>query len=209
MKTIKLTLFAVLFATSMVYGQKFAYVDTEYILSHIPEYNEAQKKLDEISAQWQAEIEKKYAEIDKLYKAFQAEHMLLTEEMKKKREEEIIKKEREVKEFQKQKFGYEGELFRKRKELVKPIQDKVFDAVQKVAEEKAYGIIFDKSSSNVTMIYTNSKLDESDKIIRQLGYNPGEVINKEAEKKKEETPVTPDQDTDLKNIKKEQPIKRQ
>jgi outer membrane protein len=208
MKTIKLALITVLLSTATVFGQKFAYVDTEYILSHIPEYSEAQKKLDEISAQWQAEIEKKYAEIDKLYKAFQAEHMLLTEDMKKKREEEIIKKEREVKDFQKQKFGYEGELFRKRKELVKPIQDKVYDAVQKVAEEKAYGVIFDKSSSNVTMIYTNSKLDESDKIIRQLGYNPGEVINKDAEKKKEAAPEAPAPDGNLKDVKKEQPIKR-
>lgn len=204
MKTIKLTMLALIISAGMAYSQKFAYVDTEYILSHIPEYNEAQKKLDEISAQWQAEIEKKYAEIDKLYKAFQAEHMLLTEEMKKKREEEIIKKEREVKEFQKQKFGYEGELFRKRKELVKPIQDKVFDAVQKIAEEKAYGIIFDKSSSNVTMIYTNSKLDESDKVIRELGFTPGEIKNKEDERKDED----PAKDTELKNVKKEQPIER-
>jgi len=191
MKKLKITCLILLLSFTISFAQKFAYVDTEYILQHIPEYSEAQQKLDDISAQWQSEIERKYAEIDKLYKAFQAEHILLTEEMKRKREEEIIKKERGVKDFQKQKFGYQGELFRKRQELIKPIQDKVYDAVQKIAKERALGVIFDKSSSNVTMIYTNPKYDESDRVIRALGYTPGEINKKEDDRSDETKEVKP------------------
>lgn len=181
MKKIILLSFAFIFADMFGFAQKFAYVDTKYILEHIPEYRAAQEKLDQYSIQWQAEIEKKYEEIDKLYKGFQAEQILLTEEMKKKREQEIIQKEREVKEFQKQKFGYQGELFKKRQELIKPTQDRVYDAVQTLAKEKTYAFIFDKSS-DVVMIYTNSKYDESDKIIIALGYTPGETGKQEKDK---------------------------
>ena len=120
--------FVLLFAVAAFIGgtvnaQKFAYVDTDYILENIPSYSEAQKELDATSLRWQKEIEAKYAEIDQLYKAFQAEQVLLTDEMKKKREDEIIHKEKEAKEFQKRKFGVDGELFKKRQELIKPIQD--------------------------------------------------------------------------------------
>jgi len=128
---------------SLTFAQKFAYVNSEYILDNITEYKAAQQKLDDISLLWQKEIENKYSEIDKLYKAFQAEQILLTEEMKKKRENEIISKEKEVKEFQKQKFGFEGELFKKKQELVKPIQDKVYAAVKQLAEAGSYAAIFD------------------------------------------------------------------
>lgn len=152
--------------------QKFAYVDSEYILKHIPEYAAAQKQLDDLSVQWQKEIDKKYEEIERLYKAYQAEQVLLTEDMRKKREQEIVDKEKAAKEFQKLKFGYEGDLFKRRQELIKPIQDKIFDAIQKFAEEGSYGIVFDKTSELI-MLYASSKLDKSDDIVTALGYKPG------------------------------------
>jgi outer membrane protein len=159
------------------YAQKFAYVNSQYILDNIPEYKAAQQQLDQISAQWQKEIEAKYAEIDKLYKAYQAEHILLTEDMRRKREEEISNKEREAKDYQKQRFGYEGDLFKKRQELVKPIQDKVYNAIKKLAEEKGYAFIFDKSS-DLIMLYASSKFDLSDDVLISLGHKPGAAEKK-------------------------------
>lgn len=155
-------------ATS-AYAQKFAYVDTEYILANIPEYKQAQGELDKVSVNWQKEIEAKYAEIDKLYKAYQAEQILLTEEMKKKREAEIVGKEKEVKDLQKQRFGVDGDLFKKRQELVKPVQDKVYNAVKEIAGKQAYAIIFDKSGE-LTMLFTNPKYDKSDEVLEAMGY---------------------------------------
>lgn len=153
-------------------AQKYAYVDTDYILNNIPEYKSAQQQVDNLSVQWQKEIEAKYAEIDKMYKAFQAEQILLTEEMKKKRENEIIVKEKEVKEIQKARFGVDGELFKKRQELVKPIQDKVYNAIKQLAEKGTYAVIFDKASG-ATLLYTNPKFDKSDDILLSLGYKKG------------------------------------
>jgi outer membrane protein len=164
-------IFAVLFATNVAtFAQKTGYVDTEYILSKIPEYKAAQTELDNISVQWQKEIEAKYAEIDKMYKAFEAEQILLTEDMKTKREQDIATKEKEVRDIQKQRFGIDGELFKKRQALVKPIQDKVYNAVKSVAEKGAYSIIFDKASSSVTMLYSSPKLDKSAAVLKLLGY---------------------------------------
>ena len=152
-------------------AQKFAYVDSEYILGNITEYNEAQTKLDDISKGWQKEIETKYKEIDQMYKNYQQEQVLLTEEMKQNRQKEIEDKEKAAKELQKKYFGFEGDLFKKRQELVKPIQDKVYDAIAKVATTKAYDFVFDKSSGAV-MLYTNAKFDISDDVVKQLGYTP-------------------------------------
>jgi outer membrane protein len=149
------------------FAQKFGYVDSDYILNSIPEYKSAQQELDKVSADWQKEIEGKYTEIDKLYKAFQADVVLLTDEMKKKRENEIINKEKEVKELQKAKFGVDGELFKKRQELVKPIQDKVYNAVRVVAEKAGLAIIFDKGG-DLTMLYTNTKYDKSEDVLKYL-----------------------------------------
>ncbi len=148
---------------------KFGYVDTDYILGQIPEYKAAQSELDKTSIQWQKEIETKYTEIDKLYKAYQADAILLTEDMKKKRENEIINKEKEVKDLQKQRFGVDGELYKKRQELVKPIQDKVFNAIKAVAEKSALGFVLDKSGQ-VSILYANSKYDKSDDVLVYLGY---------------------------------------
>jgi outer membrane protein len=171
MKKLILTFFA-FFAVLTASAQKFGWVDTEYILNSIPEYKAAKGELDKVSSDWQKEIEAKYAEIDKLYKAYQAESILLTDDLKKKRENEIVNKEKEVKDLQKQRFGVEGELFKKRMELVKPIQDKVYNAVKTVAEKAGLAVIFDKNS-DLTMLYTNPKYDKSEDVLTYLGYNKG------------------------------------
>ena len=162
----------VLFLSFTMQAQKFAYIDTEYILGKIPEYQEAQKQLDALSEQWQKQVEKKYEEIDKMYKDLQAEEILLTESMKNKREEDIIKKEQEAIDYQKSKFGVNGELFKKRKELIKPIQEKIYKAVQETANVGKYSIIFDKASS-ATMVYSNPRYDKSDDILKRMGIKPG------------------------------------
>lgn len=148
---------------------KFGYVDTDYIMGEIPEYKAAQSELDKTSVQWQKEIDTKYAEVDKLYKAYQADAILLTDEMKKKRENEIINKEKEVKDLQKQRFGVDGELFKKRQELVQPIQDKVYNAIKAVADRRGLGFVMDKSGQ-VSLLYANPKYDISDDVLVYLGY---------------------------------------
>ena len=148
---------------------KFGYVDTDFIMGQIPEYKAAQSEMDKTGVQWQKELEAKFSDIDKLYKAYQADAILLTDEMKKKRENEIINRETEAKELQKQRFGVDGELFKKRQELVKPIQDKVYNAIKVVAEKKAMGFILDKSGQ-VSILYANSKYDISDDVLTYLGY---------------------------------------
>jgi outer membrane protein len=155
---------------STAVAQKIGYVDTEYILNQIPEYKAAKAELDKASADWQKEIEGKYAEIDKLYKTYQAEQILLTDDLRKKRENEIVNKEKEAKDLQKQRFGTDGDLFKKRMELVKPIQDKVYNAVKTVAEKGGLAIIFDKAS-DMMMLYANTKYDKSDDILVFLGYS--------------------------------------
>lgn len=149
-------------------AQRFGYVDTEYILDMMPEYRSAQKQLDQIADDWQKEMEKMQAQIDKMNKDYMAEQVLLTEDLRKKREEEIKAREKELKDFRSKKFGYEGELFKKRQELVKPIQDKVFDAVQKVAKQNALDFIFAKSGELI-MLYSNARYDKSDEVLSELG----------------------------------------
>ncbi len=170
MKKLLVSLVITVFTFSGAYAQKFAYVDSDYILGQIPKYKQAQSELDKISSGWQKEIEAKFQEVDKLYKNYQQEQVLLTEELKKKREAEIVTKEKEAKDLQKAKFGVDGELFKKRQELVKPIQDEVYNAVKKLAETGNYAVIFDKSS-DLTMLYTNPKYDESDKVLEAMGYS--------------------------------------
>jgi outer membrane protein len=167
----KLFAIVLIAAFSSVFGmaQKFAYVDTEYILGNIPSYKAAQEQIDKLSNEWQKEVEGKYAEIDKMYKTFQSEKVLLTEEMKTKREDEIVKREQEVKDLQKKYFGREGQLFKKRQELIKPIQDQVYNAVKELAAEQGYAIIFD-TASNPNILYSNPKNDKSDEVLQRLGY---------------------------------------
>ncbi len=181
---------AIIFMMPMAnYAQKFAYVDTEYILSLLPDYKSAQKKLNEIAEKWQKEVDAKYEEIDKMYKEYQAEKILLTPEQQKVREDEIITKEKEAKKFQNDKFGYEGELFKKRQELVKPIQDKVFEAIQKIAKDDVLDFIFDKSS-DMTMLFSNAKYDKSDEVLSMLGVAPSKE-EKDAAKEKTKKDVPP------------------
>ena len=154
------------------FAQRFAYVDSEYILKHIPEYNSSQKQLDALSAQWQKDVDAKFAAIERLFKAYQADQVLLTEEMKKSRENEIIEKEKEAKEFQRGKFGFEGELFQVRTKLIKPIQERVSKAIQAVADAQQLDMIFDKNSE-ITLLYASPRLDKSNDVIMRLGYKPG------------------------------------
>ncbi len=166
-----LGLFAIVILTAVpAMAQKFAYVDSEYILQNIPEYNDAQAQIDELSTEWQGEVETKFKAIDKLYKDYQAESVLLPDEMKRKREDDIIKAEKEAKELQKKRFGKDGDLFKKRQELIKPIQDKVFSAIEQVAQAKNYAIIFDKSGS-VTVMWADPKYDISDDVLDEMGYS--------------------------------------
>ena len=150
-------------------AQKFAYVDTDYILNKIPEFKQAQDKLDAISADWQKEIENKYTEVAQMYRAYQQEQVLLTDEMKVKREEAIINKETQAKQLQQKYFGPDGDLYLKRQELIKPIQDKIYDAIQQLAANNKYQVIFD-SSSDLIMLYKNNNLDKSDKVLDLMGY---------------------------------------
>ncbi len=170
MKKIILVAIVVFTSVSVSFAQKMGYVDTDYILGKIPEYKAAQTEIDKTSVDWQKEIEAKYGEIDKLYKIYQAESVLLTDDMRKKRENEIINKEKEVKDLQKSRFGVDGELFKKRMELVKPIQDKVYSAVKQVAEKSGLAFIFDKAGQ-VALLYSNSKYDKSEDVLTFMGYN--------------------------------------
>ena len=163
--------FAMLLSAGVASAQRFAYVDSDYILNNVPEYTEAQKKLDDISKGFQKEVEDKYKEIDGLYKQYQQDQVLLTEDMRKNRQKEIEDKEKAVKDLQKKHFGSEGDLFLKRQELVKPIQDKVYDAISKVSTSLGYDMIFDKNGGT-TVLYSNPKLDISDKVLTQMGYTP-------------------------------------
>lgn len=154
--------------SSTTNAQRYCVIDSKYILENLPEYKQAQSKLDEISSQWQKEIDAKLQDVDRIYKAYQSEQVMLSDDMKKKREDEIIKKEKEAKDLQKKKFGFEGELFKKRQELVKPVQDKVYNAVQKMAASKAYDVIFDKSA-DLSIFYADNKIDKSDEVLKELG----------------------------------------
>lgn len=151
-------------------AQKFAFVDSDYILKKIPTYKAAQEQLDKLSSQYQKEIETKYAEVDKMYQDYQAEKVLLTEEMRKKREDDVIGKERLVKDLQMKYFGKDGLLFKKREELIKPIQDQVYNAIKELANEGGYAVIFDAAASP-NMLYTNPRYDKSEEVLQKLGYN--------------------------------------
>jgi len=168
MKRLFLVTIVLLFSIIVVHAQKFAYVDTQYILDNLPEYTEAQAQLDEVSTQWQKEIEAKFAEIDKMNQEFQAQAVLLPEDMKKKKEQEIADKEKESKNLQKQRFGQNGDLMKKRQELVKPIQEKVYNAIQEIATNNNYAVIFDKAGA-LTILFASPKYDISDEVLDNLG----------------------------------------
>jgi len=150
------------------FSQRYAIVDTKYILDKMPDYKQAQTKLDQFSEQWQKEIDTKQSALDKMYKDYESEQVMLSAELKKKREDEIYVREKEVRDLQRQRFGFEGDLFRKRQELVKPVQDKVYNAIQKIAVARLYDFILDKSEG-ITVIFADPKLDKSEDILKELG----------------------------------------
>jgi len=150
------------------YAQRYAIIDTKYILGKMPEYVDADKKLQDVSNQWQKEIDQRQADLDKMYKDYDAEQFMLSEDLKKKREDELFNKEKELRELQKKRFGYQGDLFKEREKLVKPLQDKVYNAVQKIAVARGYDFILDKSEG-ITVIFADPKLDKSDEVLRELG----------------------------------------
>jgi outer membrane protein len=192
MKQPLLTLALLLTLSVGATAQKFGYVDSKYILNHMPEYQAAQAEINKLSAQWQKEIEDKYATIEKLEKAYQAEKILLTEDMRRKRELEIEQKKADSKEMQKKKFGVDGELFKKREELVKPIQDQIYQAIQEVSSQSSLMVVFDKANHS-NMLYTNPKHDISDKVLKKMGLKPGETLEeeKDEEEPKEEENIDP------------------
>lgn len=157
-------------------AQKFAYVDTEYILKHLPDYKAAQSQLDGLSAQYQKQIDDSFVQIDKMYKAYQADQVLLTDDMRKRRENDIIESEKKAKEMQRQKFGPEGELFQMRVKLLKPIQEKVSTVIGETAKNKFIDFVFDKSSESTMMIYASANYDISNDVIVRLGYKPGTLV---------------------------------
>ncbi len=151
-------------------AQRYCIIDSKYILDRVPEYKSAQDQLDRLSKNWQTEVDNRMSEVDRMYKSYTAERAMLNEEMRKKREDEIVAKEKAAKELQKQRFGFEGDLFKQRQTLVKPIQDRVYTAVQKVASQKGYDMVLDKAGG-VTLFYADPKLDRSDDVLKQLGVN--------------------------------------
>jgi outer membrane protein len=168
MRKILLIGFAGLLFFASASAQRYAIVDTKYILNKMPDYQDAQKKLDQISEQWQKEIDDKQTTLNKMYKDYEAEQVMLSEELKKKREDELFNREKEIRDLQRKRFGFEGDLFKKREELVKPIQDKVYNAIQKIAINRLYDFILDKSEG-ITVIFADPKLDKSDDVLRELG----------------------------------------
>ncbi|UBM62070.1 OmpH family outer membrane protein [Candidatus Sulfidibacterium hydrothermale] len=157
-----------LFRSQDVHAQKSAFVDTQYILNNIPEYTDAQDELNELSTKWQKQIAALHQQVSEMYKKYQAESVLLPADVKKKREDAIVAKDNEVKELQKKYFGPGGELFKKREELIKPIQEKVYNAIQTVATTENIAFVFDKAGSP-TLLYGNPKYDISDAVLDELG----------------------------------------
>ncbi|MDR2293061.1 MAG: OmpH family outer membrane protein [Prevotellaceae bacterium] len=169
MKKIILISAGLMMLSSLTFAQKYACVDTEYILEKIPNYKSAQEQMEKASAQYQKEVEDGYRNVDEMYKTYQAEKALLTDAMKKKREDEIISKEKAVKALQQKYFAPDGELTKKREALLKPIQERIFNAIKNFADDGGYATIFDLAN-NASMIYVNSRYDVSDKILEKLGY---------------------------------------
>ncbi len=155
-------------SVSFCFAQRYAVIDTKYILNKMPDYVTAQKKLQQKSVEWQKDIDDKQAALNQMYKDFDAEQFMLTDELKKKRQDEIYNKEKEIRDLQKQRFGYEGDLFKAREDLVKPLQDEVYNAVQKMAVAHGYDFVLDKSEG-ITIIFADPKLDKSDEVIKMLG----------------------------------------
>lgn len=170
MKRLLLSLLVVVGISLSLSAQKFAMVDMEYIMKNIPSFETANEQINQVSKKWQSEVELQMQEVQKMYKNYQTELVFLSDEMKVKREEEIVAKEKAANELKKKYFGVDGELFKKRQSLMKPIQDEVFAAIQEISKEKDLAMVFDKSSS-VNIIFTSPKIDISDQVLQKLGYS--------------------------------------
>ncbi len=165
----KSILLALMFVSTIMSAQKFAFVDTEYVLGKVPAYASAQDQLDQVSERWQQEVDALMDEVKTMYKNYQSDLVFLSDEMKVKRENAIITKETEAQELRKKYFGPEGELYKKRESLIKPIQDEVFNAVKELAQEGNYDVIYDKTSA-MDVIYSKPSLDISELVVEKLGY---------------------------------------
>ncbi|HEY0677787.1 MAG TPA: OmpH family outer membrane protein [Chitinophagaceae bacterium] len=168
MKKILFFLFILFGCIGIAGAQRYAIVDSKYILEKMQDYKTAQSKLDEFSVQWQKEIDLKQATLDKMYKEYEAEQVMLSDELKRKREDQLYNLEKELRDLQRKRFGFEGDLFKKRQELIKPVQDKVYNAIQKIAVQRSYDFILDKSEG-ITVIFADPKLDKSEDVLRELG----------------------------------------
>jgi outer membrane protein len=168
MKQFFLLLACSLMMSASLQAQKYAVIDTKFILDKLPEYKTAQKQLDDVAAGWQREIDGMQQELDKMYKDFEAEQVMLSDELKRKREDQLFVKEKNLRDLQRKRFGFEGDLFKKRQELIKPVQDKVYNAVQKLAVARGYDFILDKSEG-ITVIFADPKLEKSEEVLRELG----------------------------------------
>lgn len=169
MKKFSIIATILILASATAVAQKYAFVDTEYIRKNIPAFTTAQEQLDNLSRLWEKEINDGYAVVEQMYKSYQNEAPLLSQDMKIKREEAIISREKEMKDLQSRYFGMEGELFKKREELVKPIQDEILKAIRDIAVEGSYAVIFD-SASGGNILFANPKYDISDQVLEKLGY---------------------------------------
>ena len=169
MKKLLCLAFILLIASVSLQAQRYAIIDTKYILDKLPEYKNADKQLAEIGTTWQKEIDDKQAQLNLMYRNFDAEQFMLSEELKKKREDQLFNMEKDIRELQKKRFGYEGDLFKERQRLVKPVQDKVYNAIQKMAVNRGYDFVLDKSEG-ITVIFADPKLDKSEEVLRELGF---------------------------------------
>lgn len=151
------------------YAQKFALVDMEYILKNVPSYEMANEQLNQVSQRWQREVDDLAKEAEAMYKNYQSEMVFLTDDQKKKKESEIVAKEKEATELRYKYFGPQGELYKKRQALIKPIQDEVYNAVKKVSEERGYSVIFDRASSE-SIIFASPRIDVSNEVLAKMGY---------------------------------------
>jgi outer membrane protein len=169
MKKIGAFIGLLILTTAISFAQKYAFVDSEYIRKNIPAFTTAQEQLDKLSKQWEKEVADGYAVVEQMYKSYQSESVLLSQDMKTKREEAIIAKEKEMKDLQNKYFGVEGDLFKKRQELVKPIQDEILKAIKEIAVDGSYAVIFDTAAGG-NILFANPKFDISDQVLEKLGY---------------------------------------
>ena len=165
MKKVTLALLFLITISTFISAQKMIVIDVDYILENMPTYQKAQKQLDDVAATWRQEISEEHDKIKGLYNKYQAEQVLLSEDMQKQREEEIMTREKAVMGIQKTKFGPEGELFRKRQELIQPIQEKVYGTIEEYATQRGYDMVFD---TNGTLIYVDPEHDKTNEIVRRL-----------------------------------------